>query len=141
MSNFFSIFSKNLLTMLVINQIFDTIFETCIPAAKILLSKKLKTLEKIRKDLTVEQATILYQKELETYVDTYYDYLTMFIQFGYSFLFVSIFPLAPLIALINSFIELRVDAIKFCYLTKRPYQRSAKSVNNSWMVIWIIFNI
>lgn len=120
--------------MLVINQIADNVLEALIPAAKIYLSKKLRALEKTKKDFTDQQAAVLYQKELETYTDTYYDYLEMFNQFGYSFLFVSVFPLAPLIALVNSCLEIRIDAIKFCFLTKRPFQRSAKAVNNSWIV-------
>ena len=40
------------------------------------------------------------------------EYLELVIQFGFVTLFVASFPLAPLVALINNILEIRVDAHK-----------------------------
>jgi hypothetical protein len=45
---------------------------------------------------------------------TFKDYAEMIIQFGYCTLFVAAFPLAPVLALVNNFIEIRLDAWKLC---------------------------
>ncbi|XP_056429958.1 anoctamin-6 isoform X2 [Hyla sarda] len=42
----------------------------------------------------------------------FYEYLEMVIQFGFVTLFVASFPLAPLLALVNNLLEIRVDAWK-----------------------------
>ncbi|TKS70194.1 Anoctamin-5 Gnathodiaphyseal dysplasia 1 protein [Collichthys lucidus] len=43
----------------------------------------------------------------------FYEYLEMVVQFGFITLFVASFPLAPLLALFNNILEIRVDAWKF----------------------------
>jgi hypothetical protein len=48
------------------------------------------------------------------------DYLVIITQLGFIFFFSAIFPLAPLIALINNSLLIRINAYKFCRLSKRP---------------------
>ncbi|KAK6169614.1 hypothetical protein SNE40_020627 [Patella caerulea] len=48
------------------------------------------------------------------------EYLEMVIQFGFVTIFVSAFPLAPLFALLNNVIEVRLDAYKFVTQWRRP---------------------
>jgi hypothetical protein len=43
------------------------------------------------------------------------------ITYGYIILFSTAFTLTPLLALILAILEIRVDAWKLCYLTRRPY--------------------
>ncbi|VDP07132.1 unnamed protein product [Soboliphyme baturini] len=43
----------------------------------------------------------------------YAEYLEMMVQFGYATLFVSLFPLSPLICFLNNIVEIRLDAINF----------------------------
>jgi hypothetical protein len=50
---------------------------------------------------------------------TFKDYGEMVIQFGYCTLFVAAFPLAPVLALVNNWIELRVDGWKLCQVMTR----------------------
>uniref|UniRef100_A0A5S6QY19 Anoctamin n=1 Tax=Trichuris muris TaxID=70415 RepID=A0A5S6QY19_TRIMR len=50
----------------------------------------------------------------------YTEYLEMMVQFGYVTLFVSLFPLAPLICLLNNIVEVRLDAINFVLSYRRP---------------------
>lgn len=52
----------------------------------------------------------------------------MVIQYGYVVLFCAAFPLLPLMALIEIVLEIRVDAIKICKLTRRPYPDAAEDI-------------
>jgi hypothetical protein len=52
--------------------------------------------------------------------NTFEDFSEMVAQFGYISLFSIIWPLAPLTALINNFIELKSDLWKLCFHCRRP---------------------
>ena len=61
------------------------------------------------------------------------DYLELFLQFGYVYLFSSAFPLAALWALLNNITEIRSDAFKMCRIFQRPFAESASSTG-AWQV-------
>jgi len=52
--------------------------------------------------------------------DVQNDFREMVIQFGYSAMFSVVWPLTPLTAFVNNWIELRSDALKICIEMKRP---------------------
>ncbi|XP_005096666.1 anoctamin-10 isoform X2 [Aplysia californica] len=56
------------------------------------------------------------------------EYLEMYIQFGYVYLFSSAFPLAALWAMLNNFIEVRSDSFKMCRVFQRPFVEKANSI-------------
>ncbi|XP_047248795.1 anoctamin-1-like isoform X2 [Girardinichthys multiradiatus] len=56
------------------------------------------------------------------------EYMEMIIQFGFVTLFVASFPLAPLFALLNNIIEIRLDAKKFVTELRRPVAARAKDI-------------
>ncbi|XP_017288062.1 anoctamin-2b isoform X3 [Kryptolebias marmoratus] len=56
------------------------------------------------------------------------EYMEMIIQFGFVSLFVASFPLAPLFALLNNVIEIRLDAKKFVTELRRPVAARAKDI-------------
>ena len=56
------------------------------------------------------------------------EYLEMAVQFGFCTIFVAAFPLAPLFALFNNIIEIRLDAFKFVNLSRRIPVEMAKSI-------------
>ncbi|XP_015606039.1 anoctamin-5 [Cephus cinctus] len=58
----------------------------------------------------------------------YDEYLEMIIQFGFITLFVVAFPLAPLFALANNVLEMRLDATKFLRHYRRPVPRRARDI-------------
>uniref|UniRef100_A0A8C6R131 Anoctamin n=1 Tax=Nannospalax galili TaxID=1026970 RepID=A0A8C6R131_NANGA len=58
----------------------------------------------------------------------FYEYLETVIQFGFVTLFVASFPLAPLFALINNIVEIRVDAWKLTTQYRRPVAAKAHSI-------------
>ncbi|CAK6979641.1 anoctamin-5b [Scomber scombrus] len=64
----------------------------------------------------------------------FYEYLEMVIQFGFITLFVASFPLAPLLALFNNILEIRVDAWKFTTQFKRPVASKARNIG-AWQEI------
>lgn len=58
----------------------------------------------------------------------FYEYLEMVLQFGFLTIFCAAFPLAPLFALINNIIEIRVDASKFITQLRRPVADKAATI-------------
>lgn len=55
-------------------------------------------------------------------------FVSSVIQFGMVTLFVASFPLAPLFALLNNIIEIRLDAKKFVLELRRPIAAKAKDI-------------
>ncbi|KAK9517197.1 hypothetical protein VZT92_025083 [Zoarces viviparus] len=77
------------------------------------------------------------QKKLQRYQTDHFlepfagltpEYMEMIIQFGFVTLFVASFPLAPLFALLNNIIEIRLDAKKFVTELRRPVAARAKDI-------------
>lgn len=79
------------------------------------------------------QQQALSEGAMDVYEGTYDDYLEVFIQFGYVFLFSAVYPQAALWALFNNLIESRVDAFKLCRLYQRPIARRVKDTG-AWQV-------
>lgn len=50
------------------------------------------------------------------------------LQFGFTTIFVAAFPLAPLLALLNNIIEIRLDAYKFVTQWRRPLPARATDI-------------
>ncbi|XP_011490642.1 anoctamin-1 isoform X2 [Oryzias latipes] len=65
---------------------------------------------------------------LEPFAGLTPEYMEMIIQFGFVTLFVASFPLAPLFALLNNIIEIRLDAKKFVSELRRPIAARAKDI-------------
>ncbi|XP_069479589.1 anoctamin-5 isoform X3 [Ambystoma mexicanum] len=68
--------------------------------------------------------------DLQTFgnLGLFYEYLEMVIQFGFITLFVASFPLAPLLALMNNILEIRVDSWKLTTQFRRPVAAKAHSI-------------
>uniref|UniRef100_A0A668AYJ8 Anoctamin n=1 Tax=Myripristis murdjan TaxID=586833 RepID=A0A668AYJ8_9TELE len=62
------------------------------------------------------------------------EYLEMVLQFGFITIFVAAFPLAPLFALLNNWVEVRLDAHKFVCEYRRPVAERVQNIG-----VW--FNI
>jgi len=56
------------------------------------------------------------------------EYLEIIIQFGFITIFVCAFPLAPLLALINNILEIRLDAKKLLIRYRRPIPQNVKDI-------------
>eukprot|EP01052_Picozoa_sp_SAG31_P014605 SAG31_NODE_914_length_11058_cov_13.316270_6_plen_726_part_00 len=75
---------------------------------------------------------------LEDYGSTFDDFNEMVIQYGYVALFAPAYSLAPLLALLNNIIEIRVDAIKLCYATQRPQWKPQADIGSWYTVLNIL---
>lgn len=60
------------------------------------------------------------------------EFLEMVIQFSFTTIFVAAFPLAPLLALLNNVIEIRLDAIKMVTLERRMVPKKTNDIG-----VWI----
>ncbi|XP_066439700.1 anoctamin-5 isoform X2 [Eleutherodactylus coqui] len=76
----------------------------------------------------------------------FYEYLEMVIQFGFITLFVASFPLAPLLALLNNILEIRVDSWKLTTQFRRGFAAKAHSIGvwqeilNAMAVLSVVTN-
>jgi hypothetical protein len=61
------------------------------------------------------------------------------VQFGFITIFVAAFPLAPLFALINNIIEIRLDAYKFVTQWRRPVAARSQDIGKEKSSINILF--
>ncbi|XP_073346623.1 anoctamin-7 isoform X2 [Pagrus major] len=69
------------------------------------------------------------------------EYLEMVIQFGFITIFVAACPLAPLFALINNWIEIRLDAQKFVTEYRRPVVERAQDIGIWFPIMQFITHI
>lgn len=67
-------------------------------------------------------------------------FVSAVIQFGFVTLFVASFPLAPLFALLNNIIEIRLDAKKFVAELRRPDAARAKDIGTYQKIRGLHFN-
>lgn len=56
------------------------------------------------------------------------DYRDLIIIYGYTVLFVAAFPLAPLFAFVNSYAQIRADAFKISFMSRRPWPSNAEDI-------------
>lgn len=75
-----------------------------------------------------------YNLEEWTTLSLFDEYLEMAIQFGFVTLFVAAFPLAPLFALLNNIVEIRLDAYKYTSQLRRPLAQRVPNIG-AWQVI------
>jgi hypothetical protein len=67
-----------------------------------------------------------------------FEYSTKIVQLGYVLLFTAPFALSPILACINNFIEMRVDAYKFLALYRRPFCDGADDIGSWEKVIGLL---
>ena len=118
------------LASIFITNLFLNIVELGIPMVqtKLKMRKELRRAEENGKKLTEEEIEALkavYDNPLE-------DYMEMVISYGYIVLFGVAFPFVPIIALFLALLEVRVDAWKLNFLTRRPFPTQDNSIG-----IWI----
>ncbi|KAG8282033.1 Anoctamin-1 [Homalodisca vitripennis] len=69
------------------------------------------------------------------------EYLEMVIQYGFVTIFVSAFPLAPVFALINNVLEMRLDARKFLVFYRRPVPLRAPNIGVWFRILDVLAKI
>uniref|UniRef100_A0A1B6JA02 Anoctamin n=2 Tax=Homalodisca liturata TaxID=320908 RepID=A0A1B6JA02_9HEMI len=69
------------------------------------------------------------------------EYLEMVVQYGFVTIFVSAFPLAPVFALINNVLEMRLDARKFLVFYRRPVPLRAPNIGVWFRILDVLAKI
>jgi hypothetical protein len=87
-------------------------------------------MEKLASDLTLVERTFM-KADYEELGGTLEDYATSIILFGFTTMFISAFPLATCMSLVNVFVEMRLVAWKLSYVYRRPVPRGACDMG-SW---------
>ncbi|XP_075715944.1 anoctamin-2 [Rhinoderma darwinii] len=109
----------------------NNLFEIAIPKLKKLFRKlKDERTEPGENNLNSSREPQQWDRDfaLEPFTGLTPEYMEMIIQFGFVTLFVASFPLAPLFALLNNIIEVRLDAKKFVAELRRPDAVRAKDI-------------
>ncbi|XP_029354099.1 anoctamin-1a isoform X2 [Echeneis naucrates] len=117
------------ITMLGKQLIQNNLFEIGIPKLKKLLRKRKSELD-CKEEEELSKTLQRHEKDhlLGPFNSLNPEYMEMIIQFGMVTLFVASFPLAPLFALLNNIIEIRLDAKKFIMELRRPIAARAKDI-------------
>ncbi|XP_055082020.1 anoctamin-7 isoform X2 [Periophthalmus magnuspinnatus] len=69
------------------------------------------------------------------------EYLEMVLQFGFITVFVAACPLAPFFALVNNWVEIRLDAHKFVSEYRRPVAEQAQDIGIWFQILQLITHI
>jgi len=142
-TNCFNELSQQLAIIFIIRLISGNLMEIGIPTAMAYMKKRQeqKNARKMASGdggeaVVVELTDAEEQFILAEYDDKgiFADYSEMMVQFGYSTLFVTAFPFAPAMSLLNNYVEIRVDAMKLTRTSRRPFPRSAEDIG-TWQTI------
>ncbi|KAM9358744.1 anoctamin-7 [Symphorus nematophorus] len=140
--------AQELLVIMVGKQLINNVQEFISPKLKAWWHKR-----KIRLDLKEEEGEKVKsgeEEEVSPWVADYQllvceglfsEYLEMVIQFGFITIFVAACPLAPLFALINNWIEIRLDAQKFVTEYRRPVAERAQDIGIWFPIMQFITHI
>uniref|UniRef100_A0A3Q1HU08 Anoctamin n=1 Tax=Anabas testudineus TaxID=64144 RepID=A0A3Q1HU08_ANATE len=117
------------ITMLGKQLIQNNLFEIGVPKLKKLI-RYIRSKQGAYKEEERQKKLQRYETDhfLEPFAGLTPEYMEMIIQFGFVTLFVASFPLAPLFALLNNIIEIRLDAKKFVTELRRPVAARAKDI-------------
>jgi len=155
---------SQLFTMLIVTQLVNQLQETILPyllkrpsprrmmnkiAKKIHLDgknslkycnhRKLECVECLpENDNEIHHAMFSLRKD--PYESTYDDFMELWLQFGHVFLFSSVYPLAAFFALINNFVELKMDAFKMCKVMRKPTPRGVRDIG-AWYMAFSITSV
>ncbi|OCT56954.1 hypothetical protein XELAEV_18004192mg [Xenopus laevis] len=125
--------AQQLFIIMVGKQIISNIQEFLIPKLKSWRQKR--QLAKVRgTQLSEEPKRWEEDYELIECEGLFEEYLEMVLQFGFITIFVAAFPLAPLFALLNNWVEIRLDAQKFVCEYRRPVAERAQGIG-VWFLI------
>ncbi|KAF9923562.1 Anoctamin-7 [Linnemannia zychae] len=69
------------------------------------------------------------------------EYRELVIQFGFCTLFVTAFPIAPIFALLNNILEIRVDAYKLLTQHKRPIAQATEDIGSWGAILMLLTHI
>eukprot|EP00300_Choanocystis_sp_HF-7_P015442 c19059_g1_i1.p1 GENE.c19059_g1_i1~~c19059_g1_i1.p1 ORF type:complete len:364 (+),score=110.63 c19059_g1_i1:464-1555(+) len=131
--------AMQLFTLVVFNQITGQIQEFVMPQLKTFIKYVRSKVKRTQKE-NVQLPPYLVELNLPEYEGTFTEYNEMAIQFGYVVMFAAAFPVASVAALINNWIEIRVDASKVLLLSRRPHYQGCEDIG-TWQKVFEILGI
>ncbi|XP_065662021.1 anoctamin-10 [Hydra vulgaris] len=134
---------QQLATLLIIQQLIQQVQESFIPYLKykrqsVKINKNGNCVRFKRIRDTKNQ--VIKEGNLPPYNSTYNDYVELFLQFGYVFMFSAAYPLAGFWAFLNNIVEIRTDAFKLSKLHQRPFIEQAASIG-AWQFAFEVMSI
>ncbi|XP_025115852.1 anoctamin-10-like isoform X2 [Pomacea canaliculata] len=138
-------------TLLVTQQVIGQIREAMVPFLFLhrrskqldIALKKRQVLQENDEALDVDASVkkkVVVESSMDKYEGTMDDYLELFLQFGYVYLFSSAFPLAAVWAFLNNVTEIRCDAFKMCRIFQRPFSEPASSTG-IWQIAFEVIGV
>ncbi|XP_037066042.1 anoctamin-7 isoform X3 [Peromyscus leucopus] len=118
--------AQELLVIMVGKQIINNVQEVLVPKLKSCWQKLYSRRGKA--GLGAHPAPWEADYELLPCEGLFHEYLEMVLQFGFVTIFVAACPLAPLFALLNNWVEIRLDARKFVCEYRRPVAERAQDI-------------
>ncbi|THD26545.1 Anoctamin [Fasciola hepatica] len=136
--------AQQLLVIMVGKQIINNCQEIIIPKLRTWWHKYTKGLNKqcigSTNSLQIE-CMFMEDYKLIPYEGLFEEYLEMVLQFGFVTIFVAAFPLAPFFALLNNWIEIRLDANKLVRETRRPLSERAQNIGVWFRILEVLVRI
>eukprot|EP00638_Chattonella_subsalsa_P015368 CAMPEP_0117851498 /NCGR_PEP_ID=MMETSP0949-20121206/22438_1 /TAXON_ID=44440 /ORGANISM="Chattonella subsalsa, Strain CCMP2191" /LENGTH=784 /DNA_ID=CAMNT_0005699333 /DNA_START=338 /DNA_END=2692 /DNA_ORIENTATION=+ len=132
---------KTLFTIFLLRLAIGNITEVAIPYIffKLGRAKEESKTEGSDPDRGMSSAELQYlNEEYHVMLGPFEDYSEMIIQYGFSTLFVSAFPLCLLMSFVNNYVEIRVDGWKLCQNCRRPEPRGAEDIGTWYSILEIM---
>lgn len=136
--------AQEMLIIMVGKQIINNIQELLVPKLKSWWNKWNRFAKKIpskEDQKNVTQPIWENDYELLPYAGLFEEYLEMVIQFGFITIFVAACPLAPLFALLNNWVEIRLDAHKFVCEYRRPVAERTQAIGIWFHILEVITHL
>ncbi|KAG7471024.1 hypothetical protein MATL_G00120030 [Megalops atlanticus] len=137
--------AQELLVIMVGKQIINNVQEFVVPKLK---SWWYKRKFHSRKGIEVpeegqQQSTMPWETDYKLLLceGLFNEYLEMVLQFGFITIFVAACPLAPLFALLNNWVEIRLDAQKFVCQYRRPVAERAQDIGIWFNILQVITHL
>ncbi|XP_050821341.1 anoctamin-7 isoform X3 [Gopherus flavomarginatus] len=137
--------AQELLVIMVGKQVINNVQEIVIPKLKGWWQKyKLRSKKRKSKEAQLGLAQqVPWESNYELLVceGLFDEYLEMVLQFGFITIFVAACPLAPLFALLNNWVEIRLDAQKFVCEYRRPVAERAQGIGIWFYILEVITHL
>uniref|UniRef100_A0A8B9P8S5 Anoctamin n=1 Tax=Apteryx owenii TaxID=8824 RepID=A0A8B9P8S5_APTOW len=137
--------AQELLIIMVGKQIINNMQEVVIPKLKCWWHKhrldSSKKPDKEGESVQAKEAPWEKNYQLLVFEGLFDEYLEMVMQFGFITIFVAACPLAPLFALLNNWVEIRLDAQKFVCDYRRPVAERAQGIGIWFYILEVITHL
>ncbi|XP_031159665.1 anoctamin-7 isoform X3 [Sander lucioperca] len=134
--------AQELLVIMVGKQLINNIYEFIVPKLKSWCQKRKMRLKE-EEEREEEEKVSPWEEDYQLLLceGLFSEYMEMVIQFGFVTIFVAACPLAPLFALVNNWVEIRLDAQKFVTEYRRPVAERAQDIGIWFPIMQLITHL